>query len=245
MGETLYEKDLYIPIRDYFIDKGFDVRSEVNHCDVCAIKDGQVIIIEMKKNLSVELLAQGVKRQKIADLVYIAVPKPKRLKASAKWRDICHLLKRLEMGLMLVSFKGKNSFVEIAVYPEPFDRTKSIQSNKRKKTKLIEEFKGRAEDLNTGGSTREKLMTAYKESSLFVACCINRFGPSSAAALKKCGTDAKKTYSILYDNHYGWFYRVEKGVYDLTDKGKAALKTYDRLSEVLMEKLDMVDSAIE
>jgi hypothetical protein len=241
MAEILYEKDLYIPVRDYFISKGFDVRSEVNHCDVCAIKDEQIIVIEMKKNLSVDLLAQGVKRQKIADLVYIAVPKPKKLTATGKWRDICHLLRRLEMGLILVSFKGKTSFVEVAVHPEAFDRSKSIQGNKRKKTKLIEEFKGRAEDLNIGGSTREKLMTAYKESSLYISCCIERFGPLSSASLKKLGTDEKKTYSILYNNHYGWFYRVNKGLYDLTDKGKEALKTYEKLSDVLKDKLDKLD----
>ena len=238
MAEILYEKDLYIPIRDYFTSKGFDVRSEVNHCDVCAIKDEQVIVIEMKKNLSVDLLAQGVKRQKIAELVYIAVPKPKKFTATGKWRDICHLLRRLEMGLILVSFKGKNSFVEVAVHPEPFDRLKSIQGNKRKKTKLIEEFKGRAEDLNIGGSTREKLMTAYKESSLYIAYCIEKLGPLSAATLRKYGTDEKKTYSILYNNHHGWFYRADKGMYDLTDKGREALKTYEKLSEVLKDKLE-------
>jgi hypothetical protein len=236
MAEVLYEKDLYIPIRDYFINKGFEVRSEVNHCDVCALKDGQVVVIELKKNLSVDLLAQGVKRQKIADLVYIAVPKPKKFTKSSKWKDIYHLLRRLELGLILVSFKGKTSFVEIAVQPEIFDRTKSIQSNKRRKTKLIEEFKGRAEDLNIGGSTREKLMTAYRESSLYIVYCIDKLGPLSSAKLKKCGTDEKKTYSILYNNHYGWFYRMDKGVYDLTDKGKEALKTYEKLSEVLEEK---------
>lgn len=238
MDKKILEKDLYRPISDFFIQQGFEVRGEVNHCDLCAVKDEQLIIIELKRNLSVELLVQAAQRQKLTDMVYIAVPKPKRLTATSKWRDICHLLRRLELGLVLVSFKGKKTIVEIAIHPEAFDRAKSMQVNRRKKSKLIEEFKGRAKDLNTGGSTGEKLVTAYREDALYIACCMDMLGPLSAKKLRAYGADAKKTYSILYENHYGWFYRIEKGIYELTDKGREDIKNYEQLTEVLREEIN-------
>jgi hypothetical protein len=238
MNQVLLERDLYVPIKDFFIDKGFDVRGEVNHCDVCAMKEEQLVVIELKKNLSVELLVQAVKRQKTADFVYVAIPKPKRLKGSSKWLDTCHLLRRLELGLILVTLKKGKSLVEIAVHPESFDRSKSIQANKRARKKLIEEFKGRCADLNTGGSTGEKLMTAYRENALYIACCLDMFGPSSAAKLKKYGTDDKKTYSILYSNHYGWFRKIGKGIYELTDIGRKSLEQYEKMTEILKGSIE-------
>lgn len=225
MDKIIYEKDMYIPVREFFINEGFEVRGEVNNCDLCAMKDGQVVVVELKKNLSVDLLCQGVNRQKIGDLVYIAVPKPKRFKVNSKWKDIFHLVRRLELGLIFVTLREKKSSAEIIIHPEPFDRLKSIQYSKRKREKLIKEFNGRSEDLNIGGVTREKLMTAYRENSLYIASCLEKLGPSSAKELKKLGTD-EKTYSILYNNHYGWFSKKEKGIYSLSDSGKKALETY-------------------
>lgn len=235
MDTVLYEKDMYIPVKDFFINEGFQVRGEVNHCDLCAMRDGQVVIVELKKNLSVDLLCQGVNRQKIGDLVYIAVPKPKKFRLNSKWRDIFHLVRRLELGLIFVALKGKKSSVEIVVHPEPFNRLRSMQSAKRKKTKLIEEFNGRSEDLNVGGTNKEKLMTAYRENSLYIAMCLEKLGPSSAKELKKFGTN-EKTYSVLYKNHYGWFTKLEKGIYCLNDNGKKALETYKELVEKLSDK---------
>lgn len=232
------EKDMYDPVRDFFIDQGFEVRAEVNHCDVCAMKGEELVIIELKRNLSVELLVQAAKRQRTADLVYIAVPRPKKLTGSSKWYDICHLIRRLELGLILVTVKKGKSLVEIAVHPEPFDRLKSIHANKRGRKKIIEEFKARSADLNTGGSTGSKLMTAYRERALYIACCLDIYGPSTAAKLKKYGSDSKKAYSILYNNHYGWFRKVGKGVYELTDAGRESLKLYEKMTEILKGNIE-------
>jgi hypothetical protein len=242
MKKALLEKDMYDPIRDFFIDQGFEVRAEVNHCDVCAVKEEQLVIIELKRNLSVDLLVQATRRQKTTDLVYIAVPKPKRLTTSSKWHDTCHLLRRLELGLILVTVKKNMSLVEVAIHPEPFDRLKSLQANKRSRSKLIEEFKGRCADLNTGGSTGKKLMTAYREKALFIACCLDMFGPSSASKLKKFGVEGKKAYSILYSNHYGWFCKIDKGTYELTDAGKDSLKLYEQMASILRSNIEVAVS---
>ncbi|WP_242851373.1 hypothetical protein [Clostridium sp. DMHC 10] len=122
--EKILEEDLYKPIHDFFEKQGYTVRAEVKDCDVTAIKDDFLIIVELKKNLTVELLSQAVKRQKISELVYVAVPKPKRMKVDSKWKDICHLIRRLELGLIFVNFKSSKTFVEVVIEPKAFDRSK-------------------------------------------------------------------------------------------------------------------------
>lgn len=241
-NRKILEEDLSKPVSDYFSKCGYTVRSEVNFCDITAIKEDILIVIELKKNISVELLAQAVKRQKAADLVYIAVPKPKRMVGTSKWRDICHLLRRLELGLILVSFKGEKSFIEIPMEPVPFDREKSRAMNKVKRANIIKEAKGRYNDLNIGGSKGKKLVTTYRESAIFIACALNKLGPLSPKKLKIIGTDEKKTLSILRENHYSWFQRIERGIYCITEAGINALKEYPELAEHYYSRIS--DAAI-
>lgn len=233
----MLEIDLWEPVRNFLINEGYTVRSEVKDCDIVAVKDEVITVAELKKSLSVSLLAQAVKRQKFADLVYAAVPKPKRIIGRSKWRDICHLIRRLELGLILVSFKGDKAFVEIAVEPAFFDREKSRQRNKKNRASIIKEVEGRYEDFNIGGSRGKKVVTAYRESSIFIACCLDKFGSLSPKRLREFGTDSKKTTSILYENHYGWFEKLERGVYSISDTGRQALKIYKDLADYYFEKL--------
>lgn len=238
VGENkILEVDLCKPVSDFLIEQGFTVRSEVKDCDIAAFKDDELVIVELKRNLSVELLAQGVKRQKAAELVYIAVPKPKKLIGNSKWKDIIHLIRRLELGLILVSFKGGRGVVEIAVHPIPFDRDRSIKANKKKRESIIKEAKSRYIDANIGGSTRTKLVTAYKENTIFVACCLNKYGPMSPKRIKEFGTDKKQTDSSLRGNFYGWFDKVKKGVYTINEAGKAALEEHKQFAEYYYDKL--------
>lgn len=233
----LLETDLCKPVSDFLIEEGYSVRSEVKDCDIAAIKGDELIIVELKRNLSVNLLAQAVKRQKTADLVYIAVPKPKKMFANSKWQDICHLIRRLELGLILVSFKGKRGFVEIPIHPLPFDREKSKKMNRKKREGIIKEAKGRNMDLNVGGSSGKKLITSYRESAIFIGCCLNKLGNLSPKQLRSLGTDPKKTTSILSENHYGWFDKVERGVYSINETGKKGLVEYKELADYFNEKL--------
>ena len=72
----LRETDLYAPVRDFLAAQGFTVRAEVHRCDVAATRGGDLVIVELKVALSLELLAQAVKRQRLTDTVYLAVPRP-------------------------------------------------------------------------------------------------------------------------------------------------------------------------
>lgn len=237
MNKEIKEEDLYDPIKDYFEGLGYKVNGEVKNCDVTALKDDQLIVVELKKNLTVALLSQAVDRQRTADLVYIAIPKPKKFKLNAKWRDILHLLRRLELGLIFVSFKKDLNVVEVVQHPLPFDRNKSMQINKRKRNLLVKEIEGRNRDLNKGGSRGKKLVTAYREAAIFIACCLKEYGALSPKKLRQLGCDEKKTTSILYENHYGWFQRIEKGIYSITEEGLKDLQEYGELTEYYRSQL--------
>jgi hypothetical protein len=240
--KKILESDLFQPVSDFLTEAGYRVRSEVKDCDITAVKGEELVIVELKRNLSVELLAQAAKRQRLADLVYVAVPKPKKLKADTKWKDITHLLRRLELGLMLVSFQGKGVIVEIPVHPEPFDREKSRKNSRGKRERLLQEATARNMDANVGGSNRRKLVTAYRENSLHIACCLARYGPLSPKKLREKGTDPKKTGTILMDNFYGWFERIQTGIYWITETGRDALIQYKELAQYYYDVLAQKES---
>jgi hypothetical protein len=236
----ILEEHLFKPVSDFLIKNGYQVRSELKFCDIIAIKGDELIIVELKKHLSVELLIQGVKRQKVSDATYIAVPKPKKLTGTSKWKDICHLIRRLELGLLLVSFKGDNAMVEIAVEPVSFDRVRSSKNSKNKRARIVQEFKGRNMDLNIGGSRGRKLVTAYREQALYIVCCMDMLGQLSTKQLKRFGSDPKKTSPILNKNFYGWFNRVKIGLYELSDTGKASVLLYDELISIFRLNIEEI-----
>ncbi len=70
-----------------------------------------------------------------------------------------------------------------------------------------------------GGSTRQPIMTAYRQQALACAAALAR-ARSRPRDLKPTLPDARK---ILLRNVYGWFVKVERGVYTLSEGGKAAL----------------------
>lgn len=220
------EADLYKPIQNHFVREGYEVYGEVKDCDMAAIKEDELIIIELKLNLSVDLLIQATKRQQVSDQVYIAIPKPKKYKPRSKrWKDLCQLVRRLELGLILVSFYAKSKRMEIVFEPTPFSRK---TQNKRRRQAVLKEIDGRSADFNIGGSSRTQIMTAYRENCIQIACYLEQAEQLSPKALVQLGT-GKKTQSILAKNYYGWFDRVQRGVYRLSEKGKKELKEYPDL----------------
>lgn len=224
------EEDLYIPVRDYLVRQGYTVKSEISHCDVAATNNaGILLVIEMKLRVNLEVILQAVQRQRTADIVYIAVPKNNKVLFTVKWRNICHLLRRLEIGLLLVTSGKTPAVVEEALAPEPFNREISRRSAKRKRQRLLDEFAGRHGDFNTGGSTGKKIVTAYREMAIHIAALLVKHGSLSVKQLKELGTDANKTAGILQNNHYHWFQRTARGVYCLTETGFAELNTYQEL----------------
>ena len=224
----IYETDLYEPIQLYFQSQGYEVQAEVNDCDVVAWKDASLIIVELKINLNITLLMQAAKRQRYTPDVYIAIQRPKTSLRKRRWRDLVHLVRRLELGLILVSFEGKKPSIQIVHEPGPFDRKRSARQSKQARDKLIKEARDRRSNCNIGGSTHVPTITAYKEKSIQIAFYLDHLGPMSAKDLKKLNT-GERTYGILYNNYYNWFKRIGRGIYDLTDLGKREYQGYPEI----------------
>lgn len=222
--KALRETDLFGPVHDYLISQGYTVQAEVNHCDVAARNGDDLIVIELKRRFGVDLLIQATERQRITDSVYVAVPGPVVFGRNRRWRGIRRLLRSLELGLMVVTFSAGGPRVEVVLHPLPYRRRK--QSGLRRA--ILREMDGRTRNRNLGGSTRRKLMTAYRENAVQIACCLERFGELSPARLRALGTGPRTTL-ILYDNHYGWFDRVGHGVYALSARGLDDLAEYPDL----------------
>ncbi len=236
MAEKIYEVDMFPPIERYLNERGFEVYGEVNGCDVVGVKEGALVIVELKRHLHMDVLMQAVKRQRLTSEVYIAVLSPKPSFRSRKRNEIRHLLRRLELGLLSVSFDNGNASVDEIMHPKRFDRKRSIEQSKKTRDKLLREVAGRHKNINIGGSYQVEVMTAYREMSIFIACCLDRFGPLSAKKLRALGT-SERTYSILYNNYYGWFVRESRGVYGLTKAGIHAYQDYGEVVKYYKEKV--------
>ncbi|MFF2445634.1 DUF2161 domain-containing phosphodiesterase [Neobacillus sp. NPDC058068] len=233
--KKLLEVDLYKPIQTYFLGEEYEVYGEVKDCDIAAVKGDELVIIELKLTLSVDLLIQAAKRQRLTDQVYIAIPKPKYRLNSRQWVDKCHLVRRLELGLIVVSYSGKYAKAEIIFHPTPFNRRKSIGQSKQKRAAIMKEINGRSADFNVGGSNRTKIMTAYKENSIQIACYLQKSGPLSPKSLIQMGT-GEKTSTIITKNYYGWFERIKRGTYVISEKGIQEIKAYPDLMGYYLEK---------
>ncbi len=221
------ETDLYLPVRRYLERKNYSVYAEVKGCDIAAVKNNELVVIELKNSLSLKLIIQGTERQELTDSVYIAVPSGGGKYTSLKNRSVGKLLKRLGLGLMVVRRELDNE-IEVVINPSP---PPSGTVSRRKREALFKEIGGRYREFNTAGSVSSiETVTAYRLKSVKIAVLLEASGPQSPAMLKKMGAP-EDTSSILYNNHYNWFDKVKRGVYALSETGKTGLTNYAEAAE--------------
>ena len=115
--------------------------------------------------------------------------------------------------------------MDVVFHPHPFARKKRAKTRRA----VLQEIASRSADYNRAGSNRTKLVTAYREIAIHVACCLKKKGRLTPAGLRDLGT-GEKTYSILRNNVYGWFERGGDGSYGLTRRGREALVEYPALA---------------
>ncbi|TDT71467.1 hypothetical protein EV215_0842 [Hypnocyclicus thermotrophus] len=210
------ETELYKPIEKYFIEKGYIVKGEVKNCDLVALKEEELIVIEMKLSINLTLILQAIERQKVADYVYVATPKlPKNLQTR---RKILTLLKRLNIGLFII----KNNKLEEII--SPFEEY-NFYNNKSKRNKIKKEILTRKNNLNIGGTNKTKIITAYREQALFIAYVLLKYGNLSPKKIKKI-TKIEKSGQILYTNFYNFYTHINRGVYGLSNNGKKYLEKF-------------------
>jgi len=216
----LRETELYPPIKAYLQSQGYVVKSEVLAADVVACRDEEEpVIVELKTGFSLSLFHQGVARQAVTDIVYLAVPRGKGRLFNKTLKDNISLCRRLGLGLITVRLRDQ--LVEVHLDPGPFKPRKS----KTKKTRLLREFARREGDPNTGGATRKGLVTAYRQDALRCAGYLAENGATKGAEVAHT-TGVENATRIMSDDHYGWFERVSTGVYTVTPTGLSGLKSY-------------------
>ena len=214
------EIELYEPIKDYLLKNGYKVQAEVKNCDIACIFENKLIIIEMKKSFNLKLLYQAMDRKAFADKVFVAINRPKNFRK----KEVKHMLKILEnidIGLITVALDSPLKTVEVVLEPQD----KSLKRKTRRRTIILNEIERRDLNTNIGGSTKkENILTAYREQVIFLSCALNKIGKGSPSNIKKQFNIQNASY-ILQNNHYGYFDRIERGVYTLSKKGKDMLKS--------------------
>jgi len=214
------ETELYAPIKALLEGQGYEVKGEVGAADVVACRDGaDPVIVELKTGFSLSLFHQAIDRLSLSDTVYVCVPRGSGrafLKSLKNNKTLCRRL-----GLGLITVRLKDGLAEIHLDPAPYKPRQS----KRKKTRLLKEFATRVGDPNTGGTARKTLMTAYRQDALRCAGTLNHNGATKAAHVAK-SSGVAKARQIMSANHYGWFDRVETGIYELSPNGRRAIADY-------------------
>jgi len=211
------ESDLYAPVKALLEGQGYVVKGEVRGCDVVAVRGGEPpVIVELKRAFGLSLVLQGVDRLAISERVYLAIGQwPKRM------RNVKKLCRRLGLGLMVVAAER----ADIVLDPVPY----RPRLDKRKAGRLLGEHARRVGDPNRGGSTtRVPMMTAYRQEALRCAELLASNGPMKLAALRRAA-DAPRAATILQQDVYGWFERVERGVYTVSPAGRRGLEMFARL----------------
>lgn len=209
------ESDLYAPVKTYLEAQGYAVKAEIGACDLMARRgDEPAVIVELKLTFSLALVMQGVARQALFDHVYLAVPVSGARGWKLRYRDITRLCRRLGLGLLAVGPSG----VEAHLDPGPY----APRLRAAKAGRLLREFDRRVGDPNLGGITGEKRMTAYRQDALRCAAHLAAQGPTKAAAVA-AATGVARAAPLMRADHYGWFERVDRGIYALTPKGAEGL----------------------
>ena len=210
------ETSLYPPVKRFLESRGFEVKGEICGCDVVALRDGEppiVVVGELKLGFNLDLVLQGVHRTAACDEIWLAV----RLARRGRERDprVLKLCRFLGFGLLGVSTSGH---VEVLVQPGAW----RPRRDQRRRVRLVNEHRRRLGDPAMGGSSKTPIMTAYRQQALACAASLSN-GPRRTSEVKTIVPDAPR---ILLHNVYGWFCRVERGVYALTSAGITALSRW-------------------
>jgi hypothetical protein len=199
------ETELYAPVKTLLEDQGYSVKGEIRGCDVVGLRgDEPPVVVELKRTFGLGLVLQGIDRLAMTDAVYLAVGAwPTR---QPETRRLC---RRLGLGLIVV----RNGRAEVVLDPLPY----RPRLNRRRTAALLGEHRRRIGDPTGGGSTRRPIMTAYRQEALRCVALLAP-GPMPLRAMR-AGGDVPNAGRIVRDNVYGWFDRVDRGVYQLSPRG--------------------------
>ena len=212
------ETDMYPPIKRLLESQGFIVRGEVNGCDIAASREGALWIVEMKLSANLTMIYQAMNRQQTTNSVFVAIPRPTKLRGS-NYKNLTNLLRKLGIGLITVALDSPMQYAEIVFFPDDGKIKNGKNAHSIKK-----ELLARTVD-TVGGNSKAPINTAYRERCIELVCLLEVAGPSSPASLKAmtydtCASLHVDISRILNMNVYGWFNKLKRGVYEISHQGR-------------------------
>jgi len=226
------ESDLYLPLKRFLESQNYEVKGEVQDCDVLAVRGRETpVVVELKLSVNLDVVLQAVERLALTPKVYVGIPKQcKTLKR--RRRHIIKLLKMLGLGLLLIKPDREIGSVEVLLDPGEYRPRKS----KHRQERLLGEFLKRIGDPNRGGADRRKgIMTVYRQRALAIARFLEEQGQTKASNIAQA-LGEPKARDILYRDFYGWFDRVSLGVYELSPRGKKEVPLWQEEAEEAISK---------
>lgn len=213
----MQEVALYPAIKRFLASRGYEAKGEIQGCDVVGLREGEppiLVIVEMKLGFTLDLVLQGVDRLAAADEVWLAVRATRRGRdRDSRTRKLCRML-----GFGLLAVHAARGDTEVLAEPQPY----RPRADPRRRRALLAEHRGRRGDPSPGGTRGMPIVTVYRQQALDCAALLAA-GPGRPRELRAVAPDAG---AILLRDVYGWFTRVQRGLYDLTDAGRAALVHY-------------------
>src|SRR5580765_4422487 len=175
----MQETSLYVPVKRFLESLEFTVKGEIGGCDIVALREGEppvVVICELKLQFNLELVLQAVDRAAACDEVWLAARMSARGKgreSDTRFRNLC---RRLGFGVLGVTASDKVEVLVNPAAPEP-------RRNARKRSRLVDEHQHRRGDPVAGGASRDRIMTAYRQSALICSAALAE-GPKRPRDLK-------------------------------------------------------------
>ena len=213
------ETDLFKPVRTLLLSMGYDVQGEILAADVFAVKEKEIIIVELKLQITLKLIYQALERKKVTPYVYIGVPKRILSTHQKNNAQFMVLIKKLGLGLMEVTLEKATILLE--PNEEAFQATRHSSAKKRV---MMKEFDAR-DQYQTLGGTNQKKMTAYREKVVEIAKALHELKEAALKLIKEY-TRIDKSADILRNNYDGWFYKNEKGLYQLSPLGLSEIENH-------------------
>ncbi len=209
------ESDLYLPVKRFLEWQRYEVKGEVGGCDIVAVRgDEELVVVELKLSLNLELVLQAVDRLAVTSKVYVGVPVVNHNLRRRRRRTV-KLLRMLGLGMLVIDPHVAEHGVDVVLDPGEY----RPRPSRRRRELLLGEFVRRVGDPNLGGaSVRNGIMTAYRQRALEIASFLQTNGPTKASRVASAIGDPKAR-DILYRDVYGWFDRPSNGIYALSPRG--------------------------
>lgn len=217
------ESDLYLPLKRLLESQHYEVKGEVQECDVLAVRGTEPpVVVELKVSLNLDVILQAVARLSLTPKVYIGIPEECAV-FKRRRRHTIKLLRMLGLGLVVIPSNHEFSGAQVLLDPGAYSPRKS----KHRQERLLGEFSRRVGDPNLGGmEKRVGIMTAYRQRTLEIARFLHKRGPTKASRIA-AALQEPKARDFLYRDVYGWFDRPSLGVYDLSPRGRREIAVWN------------------